>query len=211
MGEGTWRGPECKGHPLTWAQLWSAQGWDRKIHTMKVALAGRSAPAAVRSQSNRPSATARPAPKPFLGQQLTIACHPLHRLRSPLSPPPPPLPLRLWPRQAESPRPTSLARSPTTLPNPAARSRKKGGGTLHKTAKLSSDLWSVLSPATNSPAAVRASGGSHTAHHRRAASGGGCQRHQTRTHTQRESYGQKGKIGHPSRGQKGVGPCPPSP
>lgn len=180
LGGGTWRGPECKGHPLTWAQLWSAQGWDREIHTMKVALAGRSAPAALRSESSRPSATASPAPKPFQGQQLTIACHPLHRLRSPLSPPPPPLPLRLWPRQARSPRPTSLARrSPTTLPNPAARSRKKGGGggTLCKIAKLSSDLWSVRSPATNSPAAVRASGGSHTAHHRRAASGGGCQRH----------------------------------
>lgn len=72
---------------------------------MKVALAGRSAPAVVRSESSRPSATARPAPKPFQGQQLTIACHPLHRLRSPLSPPPPPLPLRLWPRQAGAPNP----------------------------------------------------------------------------------------------------------
>lgn len=80
---------------------------------MKVALAGRSAPAVVRSESSRPSATARPAPKPFQGQQLTIACHPLHRLRSPLSPPPPPLPLRLWPRQAARPEP------PTHLPGPA--------------------------------------------------------------------------------------------
>lgn len=76
-----------------------------------------------------------------------------------------------------------------------------------------SNLSSV--PATNSPAAVRTSGGSHTAHHHRASSGGGCQRRQTRTHTQRESkgtgQGQKRKVVHPTRGQKGVGPCPPSP
>lgn len=126
---------------MTWAQLWSTQAWDREIHTMKVALAGRSAPAALRSDCSQPSATARPAPEPFQGQQLTIACHPLHRLRSPLSPPPPPLPLPLWPRQAVGPRPTSQTRrSPTTLPKSRCALLKEGGGTLRETAKLSSDL-----------------------------------------------------------------------
>lgn len=135
-----------------------------------------------------------------------------------MSPPPPPLPLRLWPRQARGPRPTSQTqRSPSLSQTPLRASERRGMGrgpcVRPRSSVPTSNLSSV--PATNSPAAVRTSGGSHTAHHHRASSGGGCQRRQTRTHTQRESKGtergQKRKVGHPTRGRKGVGPCLPSP
>ncbi|MEJ1280362.1 hypothetical protein NN561_011307 [Cricetulus griseus] len=89
---------------------------------MKVALAGRRAPAAVRSECSRPSATARPAPA------VNNSMPPPAPPAQPLSPPPPPLPLRLWPRQAGAPRPTSQTpRSPPTLPNAAACFKKNGG------------------------------------------------------------------------------------
>lgn len=182
-------------------------------------MAGRSAPAALRSECSRPSAPARLDPDAF--PRLVV--------NNSMPPPAPPGEALCHPHPHPFPSDCGLARpgapDPPPRPSGALRlsqtplraSERRGVGRGPCMRPRSSVPTSSLSsvPATNSPAAVRTSGGSHTAHHHRASSGGGCQRRQTRTHTQRESKGtkrgQKRKVGHPTRGQKGVGPCLSSP
>lgn len=139
------------------------------------------------------------------------------------SPPPPPAsaalcppPLPLWLRPCRRGPPTHLpgTAEPSTLRDLAACFRRGRWvrDSIGEVRGTTSSLSSV--PATNSPAAERASGGSHTTNNR-AARGGGCQSRRTHAHTQRGSegtkLGQKKKISFPKHGQKYVSPSPSPP
>lgn len=124
------------------------------------------------------------------GTSLTIAHRPLRPPPRPFVPPPPSLPLWLRPCRPGPPTHLPGTAEPSTLRDLAACFRW-GRWVRHGTGEVRGTTSSLSSvPATNSPAAVRASGGSHTANDR-AARGGGCQPRWTHTHTQRESEGTK--------------------
>lgn len=123
------------------------------------------------------------------GKRLTIAhAAPSAHRRGPLSPTPSPAAQALPGRGPPTHLPGTAEPSDSPRPDSCFRKGKKGprwdGGSQR------SDLQPSSVPATNSPAAARASSGSHTANDR-TAPGGGSQPRWTHIRTQREREGTK--------------------